>query len=786
MKNLILLLNLSLLITTIIFAQSNDESWKLYDDNTVGRIDIFVDPSSLEWIYNNVESDSEHFASMHFTNGYINETVDSIGFRLRGNTSRYSQKKSFKISFNTFVGGREFYGVDKLNLNGEHNDPSIIRSKLCFDLYNNIGMRASRAIHTEVYINGQYYGLYVSVEHIDDEFLDKNFEDASGNLWKCLYPADLVYLGEDPSLYQLVVGGRPVYELKTNEEINDFSQLARLIKIINNTPNNLFPDSLEKVLSVPEVLKYFAMNILVGGWDDYWSLMNNYYLYHNPAEDKFHWIPYDYDNTYGIDWFNINWASADPYNFPMIDDGPRPLATRLIANSQYRNLYTHFLEFYKEKVFKLNLWESRIDSVKNLITTYAEDDTFRTKDYGFTMNDFHQSYSASGYSNQHVKKGLKEFVTQRYNSLPAQLNYIPNSAPIVYDIKWAPEIPLADDSVYVTAAAFSYEGLSEVSIQFTQTGSSTAEIYPMSFQPVNQTKIIEETDRWIGIIPPLGEGNSGSFKIFVKDVNQNTTLYPRHKSIFINSPVITTNSLVINEFCADNDNVIPDSAGDYDDWVEIFNPTTENVSLSGMYLTDKPNNLTKWQFPENINIGAGEYLLVWCDEEQGEGSLHTNFGLSASGEYVGLTSSDGITIIDSITFGPQSTDISHGRFPDASSNLQFFNPPTPGSSNNTTGVDEHSLVKDFILHQNFPNPFNPVTSIQYAVGSRQFVKLKVYDVLGNEIATLVNEEKPAGVYEVEFNASHLTSGVYFYRIEAVPIGRQAGNYISVKKLILLK
>ena len=142
---IITVLFLSVLIENA-FAQSNDESWKLYSDNSVARIDISVDPASLEWMYNNVESDSEHFASMHFKNNLIDESVDSIGFRLRGNTSRVSQKKSFKVSFNTFISGREFYGVDKLNLNGEHNDPSIIRSKLCFDLFNDFGMTASRAI----------------------------------------------------------------------------------------------------------------------------------------------------------------------------------------------------------------------------------------------------------------------------------------------------------------------------------------------------------------------------------------------------------------------------------------------------------------------------------------------------------------------------------------------------------------------------------------------------------------------------------------------------------------
>jgi photosystem II stability/assembly factor-like uncharacterized protein len=89
------------------------------------------------------------------------------------------------------------------------------------------------------------------------------------------------------------------------------------------------------------------------------------------------------------------------------------------------------------------------------------------------------------------------------------------------------------------------------------------------------------------------------------------------------------------------------------------------------------------------------------------------------------------------------------------------------------------FVIEFSLSQNYPNPFNPSTSLQYAIGSRQFVTLKVFDILGREVATLANEEKSAGEYEVEFDGSALTSGIYFYQL-------QAGEYSSVKKMILLK
>jgi len=92
---------------------------------------------------------------------------------------------------------------------------------------------------------------------------------------------------------------------------------------------------------------------------------------------------------------------------------------------------------------------------------------------------------------------------------------------------------------------------------------------------------------------------------------------------------------------------------------------------------------------------------------------------------------------------------------------------------------EVGLPTEFSLSQNYPNPFNPSTSIQYAVSSRQFVSLKVYDVLGNEVATLVNEEKPAGNYTVEFNGIGLPSGIYFYRL-------QTGSFVETKKMVLLK
>ncbi len=116
----------------------------------------------------------------------------------------------------------------------------------------------------------------------------------------------------------------------------------------------------------------------------------------------------------------------------------------------------------------------------------------------------------------------------------------------------------------------------------------------------------------------------------------------------------------------------------------------------------------------------------------------------------------------------------------------YFN--TNFTNGTVSDVDDFSSVTEYSLSQNYPNPFNPSTSIQYAISSTQFVTLKVYDLLGREVATLVNEEKPAGSYNAQFTINNLpagrqvvqlSSGIYFYKL-------QAGSFVETKKMILLK
>jgi len=139
--------------------------------------------------------------------------------------------------------------------------------------------------------------------------------------------------------------------------------------------------------------------------------------------------------------------------------------------------------------------------------------------------------------------------------------------------------------------------------------------------------------------------------------------------------------LYINEFMASNSKINADEVGEYDDWLEIYNAGDNSIDLGGFFLTDNEDNLTKWMIPEGTVISGAGFLLVWCDEDQEQGVLHTNFKLSSGGEFIALVSSDGFTIIDSILFGIQTVDISFGRVSDGSTSWFSFTTPTPNSSN---------------------------------------------------------------------------------------------------------
>jgi hypothetical protein len=711
-------------------------------------VDILLPADSLAVILApGNESSNYHFhATFLFDNGELRDTVTDVGFRLRGNTSRYSPKKSFKVSFNTYAPGRDWYGLEKLNLNGEHNDPSVIRAKVAWDLLRAIGVPAPRANFVRLYINGDYFGVYANVEHIDEEFAESRFGNKDGNLYKCLWPADLTYLGPDPDAYQLTNGTRRVYELVTNEEEDDYTDLAHFIDVLNNTPLADLPCELEPIFNINTFLRAMAFDVLAGNWDGPLFNKNNFYLYHNEATGQLEYIPYDLDNTFGIDWFSINWAGRNMYAWGHPDE-PRPLYWRILDVPVYRARYTYFMQQIVEEVYTEAQLFPALAGHSSLIEPYVAADPYYPLSYGFDLEDFTQSLTqALPYG--HTPIGFQPFISTRRAATLAQLEDS-DMAPLIHPVPPPPVAP--GEPFAILAAVEDDEAVAAVTLCYQPEGAAEYTCIPMLDDGLQGDGSAGD-GVYGALLPAWEEGGLLTYYFEATDGSGQLSRQPvcGVEQLFIGSSAVT---LAINELMASNDQTIADENGEYDDWVELYNYGENPVSLAGRYLSDDPGNPTKWDLPDRW-LTPGEFLLIWCDEDGSQGELHANFKLSADGEYIGIfdTDAQGNALIDGLSFGPLDPDVAYGRRPNGTGPFMIL-PPSPGSSNEvingTTalGVGEWS-------YRLFPNPTTGLLQLRADRPLEQAVPVLLFNAAGQQIRsmdwrgelTLDLTALPAGIY----------------------------------------
>ena len=692
------------------------ENGPLYVDTVVPRIDIFVNPDTLDWLYEeeNLESNIEFHAAFVFDNGTVRDSINPVGFRLRGNTSRYAQKKSFKVSFNTFTPGGKYYGVEKLNLNGEHNDPSIIRSKVCWDILRKWEIPAPRANHVRVYINNNYYGLYINVEHIDEEFVKSRFGKNDGNLFKCLWPADLDYLGSNPELYKLENGSRRVYQLKTNKEADDYADLASFIDILNNTPDDELVCKLGSFFNVYDYLKVIAADILTGNWDGPIYNMNNFYLYHNTSSGKFEYIPYDLDNTLGIDWIGRDWANRNIYDWARHGDYVRPIYTRLINNPEFREQYSFYMKKLITGTLNIDSLTHQIEATKAMILPFVASDPYYSLDYGYTFTDFLNSYNQA--LGGHVAYGLIPYITTRMASIVQQLEN-PDMKPVIKYIQHQ-RTSASELQIRAFIEAQYPPLIAEIKYTF---NNETAQFSPL-FDDGNHNDGEAGDLIYGGAISNIPGDASVSYHVLATDNTSKQQLLPCIP-VFVPAFGSDTPLLFINEFMASNDTTIADENGNFADWIEVYNGDVETVWLGNKFLTDNLDYTDKWQMPDE-ELEPGAFVLFWADGNPELGSFHTSFKLSKSGEEIGIFSELG-TPIDALTYTAQSTDISYGRLPDGNDNWVLFSHPTPGLSNMLSAIDENKNSLNFSI---FPNPVKGST-----VYFNQTIDCRVFNSSGQQV-----------------------------------------------------
>ncbi|MCB0707712.1 MAG: CotH kinase family protein [Saprospiraceae bacterium] len=711
---------------------------KVFDDNLVPRVDILIAPADLAQVLD-PNNDTEYPAVFIFTNDIVPDTVENVGFRLRGNTSLFAAKKSFKVSFNAFVSGQKYKGLEKLNLNGEHNDPSVTRSKVCWDLLRDMELPGARANHVELYINGDYFGLYANIEHIDEEFVDLRFGNQSGNLYKCLYPADLVYLGSNPDAYKLEAQGRRVYELLTNTAEDDYSDLAEFIDVLNNTSDADFACEIEKVFNVDAYLQYMVFDILTGNWDGPLFNKNNFYLYHNPVTDLFEYIPYDLDNTLGIDWFGEDWGNFDIYNWTQPED--RPLYDRFIADPIFREQFNFYMERLIDDEFNLTKLEDNLDFIRTLIGPYIQTDPYYPLDYGFTFQQFQDSYEQALPFGQ-TPYGIKPYIETRGNSALDQLEPT-DIAPIIYNVN--NNLPTSNQDIRIYATVIDDGSVSQVRLCYSIDGG-TVECLDMK-DDGNSGDFDAGDDIYGIILPALGTSANLEYQVVATDDSSQDGIRPycNNYQLAISEPLV---ELYINELMASNSNTIADPFGEYDDWLELYYAGSDLLFIGGYYLSDNPAEPNKWSLPD-IFLEPGEFLILWIDgDNDTQGDEHTSFKLSADGETIGLYDG-GLNLIDGLTYPSLNSDQAYGRIPDGTGPFELVM-PTPGATNVALSDILNIEVPEALAV--FPNPSSGLIylDIEQTLGASN---LYLIDALGRTVWQQSSLDLYPGRVEVQLAAA---------------------------------
>jgi len=432
---------------------------ELFTIGTLHDIEIVISDSEWQGILRDMRryamnnpnnrplSDIYHKATFIYRGSAGDAVIEDVGFRTKGNVNRpYPQdyegnlhKAHFKIKFNEIfdqVEGtpewedrnqRRFAKLRELELRmNSHNaatgvwDTSQMREIYGYEMMLRAGVNTSRVGSARVWITiggkKHYFGIHTLIEPIDKSFLTKRYGSNAndGNLYKCRWgdsgPANLGPI-DDPDNFEQpfarnprIIGikdsesyYRPTYDLKTNKDIQDHSEFLSFVNNLDTLSGAELKEYIDEIFEVDLLLRNLAMNVLLGKWDDYWSIGNNYYLYFN-NRGKIEYYPTDMDMALGegfalFDTFHIGIYDWGNHNqdllqvmFPAItedvldqySDFEYPLVDKILEIDEYRQTYEHYLtEFMKpsNRLFTFAEYERIFNLLQDVYSPYLDNDT---------------------------------------------------------------------------------------------------------------------------------------------------------------------------------------------------------------------------------------------------------------------------------------------------------------------------------------------------------------------------------------------------------------------------
>ena len=601
-----------------------------------------------------------------------------VGVHFRGTSSYFtvrSDKKSFNIAVDYGKDGQRLYGYKTLNLLNGHVDASFLREVL----YNRIARDYIPAMKTnlvKLVINGENWGVYINLQQYNKDFLAEQFGTKGGVRWK-VGPGRggaLTYAGDDPTAYQ------ETYQLKTNNIEDPWQDLIALCKMLDETTSDAaLAENLPALLNIDQALWQLAVSNVFMDDDGYIHKGGDYAIYQD-INGRFHLIPHDNNESFrfgregrggpggggpgGWSWGNLENGMASPVAHE--DNAARPLIHRLLSNPEWRARYLAYVRTVADEWLDWEVLGPIVKEYQALIDTEVQQDDKKLYDY----QDFATGTPAE----------LERFVTERREYLRNHPELNKPSPKITTVEIGSGTSPVANQSVSVKATLDKSVAADSVFLYYSPDRDAV-------FNRVNMEK---KGDSYTGQIPAFPANTTVYYYVEANAVKTHgtTAFSPGHAEqdaahYRVSVPVVKGSPIVINELMASNTKSLADPQGHYEDWLELHNLTGDVVNLSGMYLTDKIDNLKKWAFPADTTIPAHGYLLVWLDEDgKAEAGLHANFKLSRNGETVMLVDTDtrGNQVLDTVAFEKQEKDVALGRWPNGSGKLKQVQ-TTPGKEN---------------------------------------------------------------------------------------------------------
>jgi len=593
-----------------------------------------------------------------------------------------------------------------------------------------------------VFLNGEYYGIHNIREKLNKHYISNIHEVAKDKI-------DLIEISKEIKINE---GDRIAYDILMNYvSKNDLS--------IEQNYNHV-----KSLMEIDEYIDYCIAEIYSANAD--WPGSNMKMWREKKPSGKWRWMIYDLDFGFGGNaegqYDSNTLALATAANGP---DWPNPpwstlLLRKLLENESFKNEFIQRFALHMSTTFNPARVNNVIDSLQAQIAAEMPRHKLR----------WERSISF-GDSWQDIVEIMREFARKRPQ-------YVREHFSEKFDLHGTSNLTINIDGEKGGSIFFYNEFLTDTS-------------YSAVFFNNSKVILIARPRDGYKFIGWAGVNSSNEKKI------EFTLIADETITAIFQLDTAKSHSIVINEI-----NYNSSSEFNSKDWIELVNAS------------DNPINIGNWQFKDSVDTHIFEFpyntilqpaaFIVLCQDTsvfkfkfpQTNNCIgNFNFGLNNGGEFIRLYDELNF-LIDSVYFSdvePWPTDADGGghtlelkdyfldnSLPENWILSESFG--TPGTRNDLINIDKsenNDLFEDYFLSQNYPNPFNSQTLINFSIPQKSHVLLKVYDILGNEISTPINEIKEPGNYDFNFDANEHSSGVYIYQL-------RSGDYLRSRKMLFLK